>query len=247
MFVVAAGCSSGHSSTQPDGPVTSGSDADGDGVPDGMDKCADTPAGQPVNMMGCADGQLKPMREKNFPPYGLTFTETGDAGRVGGLTWAYTNINRADLFHIWWIPCDDLDTPCGLSLAGPINSPSETWIVSASQSDFPGGKFIFTDTTKIALADGTSASLPGRLTLTIVDANSAPIPISPVATLGVTTRLGSYGVEILGTAYTVQMLIEVQDPSTQTWTPYLDYYDAQPKPDPAAGTAVSFDASFYDK
>ena len=55
-----------------------------------------------------------------FPPFGLTWTPSGELGRAGGLTWTYTGIQRGDLFHIWWVVCDDPGMPCGLSLDGPI-------------------------------------------------------------------------------------------------------------------------------
>ncbi|MEO8878348.1 MAG: hypothetical protein ABI461_22345, partial [Polyangiaceae bacterium] len=78
-------------------------DTDGDGVADGSDKCPGTPAGAKVNGVGCADSQLTAEPEPIFPSYGLTWTPGGDLGRTGGLTWAYSGINRGDLFHIYWI------------------------------------------------------------------------------------------------------------------------------------------------
>jgi hypothetical protein len=39
----------------------------------------------------------------------------------------------------------------------------------------------------------------------------------------------------------------VQDTTTTTWTPYLDYYDAAPTPVAGMGTTTSFGGSFYDK
>src|SRR5262245_23698299 len=65
-------------------------DHDHDGVEDGMDKCPATPTGQPVNHDGCADSQLTPTLEPTFPPYELVWTNAGDLGRAGGLTWTYT-------------------------------------------------------------------------------------------------------------------------------------------------------------
>src|SRR4051794_34312443 len=74
-------------------------DHDHDGVVDGADQCANTAAGAPVNGVGCADSQLTAMLVE-FPPFGLTWTPTGDLGRAGGLTWTYVGIDRKDLFHI---------------------------------------------------------------------------------------------------------------------------------------------------
>src|SRR5256885_16739358 len=81
--------------------------ADKDGVFDQTDQCPNTPMGEPVNTVGCADSQLTAMLETVFPPYNLTWTPGGDPGRAGGLTWTYVGIERGDLFHIWWIVCDD--------------------------------------------------------------------------------------------------------------------------------------------
>ncbi|HEY5950258.1 MAG TPA: hypothetical protein VIV40_32415, partial [Kofleriaceae bacterium] len=181
-----------------------------------------------------------------FPPFNLTWTPTGDLGRAGGLTWTYVGIERKDLFHIYWIVCDDPATPCGLSLDGAIDAVTENWQFSAASSDLANGKLVFTNTTHIALADATNPPLNGRLTITISDAGT-PIPCADVATLHVTARSGSYGAEIKGTAFTVVALGEVQVPATTTWTPYLDYYDAAPTPTAGAGVTTSFGGSFYAK
>ena len=236
----------------PAGPTADAScgdlcDQDGDGVVDGMDQCPNTPMGAMVNHVGCADSQLTPTLEPNFPPYGLTWAPTGDLGRAGGLTWAYANITRRDLFHIYWIICDDPATPCGLSLDGPIDAPTESWTYSAVDSDLGNGKLVFTNATHILLADATTPSLTGRLTLTIVDANNAAIHFADVATLTVPARLGQYGAEIAGTAFTVVAIAEVQDTTSVTWTPYLDYYDAASTPVAGGGATTSFGGSFYDK
>ena len=111
-------------------------DQDGDGVVDGTDQCPNTPHGAVVNDVGCADSQLTATLDPTFPPYGLTWTPTGDLGRAGGLTWTYVGIQRMDLFHIYWIICDDPATPCGLSLDGPIDDPAESWQFSVSAPIF---------------------------------------------------------------------------------------------------------------
>ena len=69
-------------------------DADGDGVSDTNDKCPNTPAKAVVNKVGCSDAQLTAKLEPTFPPYGLTWNETGALGRAGGLTWTYSGIQR---------------------------------------------------------------------------------------------------------------------------------------------------------
>jgi hypothetical protein len=267
-MIVCASCANGQATTGPgtDGGTTNGDggvstdgssscdsatcDSDGDGVPDNIDQCPNTPPKTVVNKVGCSDAQLKAKLE-NFPPYGLTWTSSGDLGRAGGLTWTYTGIQRADLFHIWWIVCDDPATPCGLSLDGPIDVPAENWTYDATDSELGSGKLVFTNSTNILLADSSSVPLSGRLTMTIVDANDAAIAFADVATLGVTTaRLGKYGAEIKGTGFKVVALMEVEDTTTSTWTPYLDYYDAAATPDTgdAGGNAqVSYGGSFYDK
>ena len=49
---------------------------------------------------GAPDAPRAPQLEQNFPPYGLTWTPSGDLGRPGGLTWTYTGIQRGSLLHI---------------------------------------------------------------------------------------------------------------------------------------------------
>lgn len=226
-------------------------DSDGDKVPDPNDKCPGTPPGVPVNKVGCAESQLPPKPEA-FPPFGLTWTPTGNVGRVGGLTWTYTGIQRADLFHIWWIVCDDPATPCGLSLDGPIDAAGEKWQLSAADSDLAAGKLVFTDATQVSLATDAGSSLTpmsGRLTVTITDPSDVALPFAAVATLGVTTaRDGKYGAEIKGAGFKVKALVEVLDGAT--WKPYLDYYDAAATPntgDAGGNATISFGASFYDR
>ncbi|MEO8875691.1 MAG: hypothetical protein ABI461_08900 [Polyangiaceae bacterium] len=168
----------------------------------------------------------------------------------GGLTWAYSGINRGDLFHIYWIICDDPAQPCGLSLDGPINPASEVWTYSAPDSDLTKGKIVYTNATDILLADASKPALTGRLTVTILGDSAAPVPFADVATLGVTARIGKYGAEIMGNAFKVTAIIEVKDPATATWMPYLNYYDASGTPptgDASGNASVSFGGSFYDK
>ena len=247
-IIVAAGCAKGGGD---DGSTIDGScgdqcDADGDSVSDPMDMCANTPSGETVNGVGCADSQLTPKLEPTFPPYMLVWTSGGDIGRVGGLTWTYEGIQRGDLFHIYWILCDDPLKPCGVSLDGPIDRPSESWRFSAPDSDASAGKLVFTNMTAIALESAPALGLEGRLTVTVVDPTDVPLPFATVGALGVTARAGGFGVEIPGTGYKVAALIEVKD-SASAWTPYLDYYDAAPTPMMGGSTSVSFGASFYSK
>jgi len=268
----AAGCATGETNTgKPDGgsgsAATTGGDgasggdsggkcegglcdSDGDGVLDKDDKCGNTPAKAIVNKAGCSDSQLTAKLNPAWPPYGLTWGNTGELGRVGGLTWTYSGINRGDLFHIYWILCDDPAEPCGLSMDGPVDVPNEKWTYSATDSDLPNGKIVYTNSTNILLADNSTVPLSGRLTVTIVDANNAPIPFADVATLGVTARDGKYGAEIKGVGYKVVAIGEVEDATNQVWTPYADYYDKAPTPDTgdAGGNIyVSYGGYFYDK
>ena len=225
-------------------------DSDGDGVHDGVDTCANTPTGAPVNHAGCADGQLMPKLEPVFPPFQLVWTPTGNPGRAGGLTWTYTGIQRADLFHIWWLMCDEPMPACGLSLDGPIDQAAEKWQNAPAQSDLPNGKLVFTNATHITLADGTIAAIAGRLTVTIVDGTNAAIPIASTSALGVTARSAVFGAEIKTSGFKAVALAEVQDPTTMAYSPALDYYDAAATPDTgdAGGNAtLSFDGAFYDK
>ena len=217
-----------------------------DGVKDGADQCPNTPLGQVVNKVGCSDSQLMPVLVADFPPFGLTWTHTGDLGRAGGLTWTYTGIVRGDLFHIYWIVCDDPSTPCGVSLDGALDA-AAGWTFSAASSNLPAGTLVYTNTTHITHADGTVVPLTGRLTMKLVDNQNAALPFTDVGTLGVHARSGTHGAEIPGTAYSVNAIAEVQEAGSATWSPYLDYYDAAPTSMTGSGTTVSYGASFYDK
>jgi hypothetical protein len=252
-FVILVGCAKAATGTIDPDAGSAGSadascgtmcDADHDGVFDPQDECANTPMGEPVNDVGCGDSQVTPTLVP-FPPFNLMWTPTGNLGRAGGLTWTYVNIERKDLFHIYWIVCDDPATPCGLSLDGALDVAAENWQFNAAGSELTNGKLVLTNTTRIALADATTPQLDGRLTITIVDAATTAIPFTTVTALGVTARSGLYGAEIKGTAFTVVALAEVKPTTSSTWTPYLDYYDAAPTPTAGGGVTTSFGASFY--
>jgi hypothetical protein len=230
----------------PDASCEDHCDRDGDGVFDQNDMCANTPANAPVNMVGCADSQVTATVQP-FPPFGLTWTPTGDLGRAGGLTWTYVGIDRKDLFHIYWLVCDDAATQCGVSLDGPIDETIEHWQFAANGSDLPTGKLVFTSATHIQLADGTSPQRDCRITINVKDASDAAIPLQTVAGLNVTPASAAYGAEIQGTEFKVVAIAEVLDPVTSTYKPYLDYYDAAATSTTASGTAVSYGGSFYAK
>ncbi len=257
-IVAAAGCAQGHAGidagpgdddddggvvVRPDG-CGEFCDVDGDGVPDVEDECEGTPTGEDVNDVGCSDSQVDPTLNPEFPPYGLTWNPTGDPGRATGLTWTYTGIDRADMFHVYWIVCDDPATPCGLSLDGPIDTTvaNEGFFFSAVDSNLAEGVLVYTNTTRILLADGSTPQLDGRLTLTI-----ASLEFADVGTLGVTARDGTHGAEIPGTGFQVDALVEVRPASGGAWTPYLDYFDAQSTPDGGGGASLSMGGSFYDE
>ncbi|MBZ0235575.1 MAG: hypothetical protein K8M05_24810 [Deltaproteobacteria bacterium] len=257
-LAVAGACANADGSGQADGGTGgdgggSGGDAtscgdacdeDGDGVPDSADQCPATPDGAVVNQVGCSDGQVSPTLEPDFPPFGLTWTPTGDLGRAGGLTWTYTGIDRADRFHIYWVICDDPATPCGVSLDGPIDVAGEGWQYSTLSA--PGaGRVIFDSAPSLRLADGSSVALDGRLVVTLVGADDLPIPFDTVGGLGVPARSATHGAELPGTGFTVSAIIEVRDASG-LWAPYLDYYDAAATAE-GGTTAVSFGASFYSE
>lgn len=236
-LLIAASCARGQEDASDSGGPGMDGSSTSDG-PHGGDAATDAPSGPKPNPM--------------WPPYNLTWSNTGDLGRAGGLTWGYSGIQRGSLKHIYWILCDDpTETPCGLSLNGPISAP-EQWAFDATNSDLPSGKIVFTNSTSLLLADGSTTPLSGRLTVTLVDSGNSAIPVLPVAMLGVMARTGQYGAEIKGTGFTVKAIAEVEDTMTSTWTPYLDYYDSKQTPGDA-GTAdaggnayVSFGGSFYD-
>src|SRR5688500_12513771 len=97
VFALAAGCAKSTGGGGDDGdddgddvsePIDASSDIDSvcgdcdnddddDMVPDGLDDCPDTPAGEPVNPDGCGASQLTPTLEEEWPPFGLTWTPTG--------------------------------------------------------------------------------------------------------------------------------------------------------------------------
>ena len=259
-LALAAGCAKGKVAGDGDGGLPADAavtadascgqtcDSDGDGVPDPKDMCPMTPSGQPVNKVGCADSQLQGMLNPNFPPYGLTWSPAGDIGRAGGLTWMYSGINRGDLFHIWWLVCDDPTTPCGLSFNGPISPSQGEWTLSIPDTDLPNGKLVFTNTSPIVLANGTTPTINGRLTVAITDGSNVAVPFSNVAVLALKARAATYGAEITGTAFQVTVLAEAQDPTSGTWMPALDFFDQAHAPDDAGMPVYeSFDGEFYDK
>jgi len=205
LALAAASCARGKTGVTADSGPTADSnidascgdmcDQDHDGVFDPMDQCPNTPAGAMVNRVGCSDAQAMWKLAPTFPPFGLGWTESGAPGRAGGLTWTYANIDHTGLFHIAWVVCDDPATPCGLSLDGAIDVPAENWQFDGTSSDLPHGKLVFSNTTHIALADGTMPQLEGRLTVTITDSAMMPIAFAMVSAFGLAPRSAQYGAE----------------------------------------------------
>ncbi|HTM18896.1 MAG TPA: hypothetical protein VL172_00245 [Kofleriaceae bacterium] len=221
-------------------------DTDGDGVLDGDDACPDTAVSAVVNPVGCSDAQVDPTLNATWPPYSLDWTPAGNMGGAGGMTWTYSSIDHGDLFHIYWLPCDDPGSKCGLSLDGPIDDTGEYFAFSASDSNLPNGVLVLVNTTQIPVAGGGFTALNGRLTMTLVDSTDTPMAWQTVAALGVTARAATHGAEITGTGFKVTVLGEVQE-SGGAWTPYQQYFDAAAKPDPYPPLTVSFGGSFYDE
>jgi hypothetical protein len=232
------------------GGTTGAADADGDGVPDVLDLCPGTAASAAVNSRGCAASQVVAKRNDTFPSYGLTFTKTGDPGRAGGVTFAYTGIDFSTdggHFNIYWVPNDDAAFgPYGISLDGPVEAP-ETWTLSAGESSLPGGVAVFHGNTKIHLFDGSTPALQSRLTLTATS-GSTPLAWQTTADLAITAELGTMALEIphvAASTFTVVAKAEVFNGSA--WVPYLDDYDAAKTPPEAKEAFISYGGSFYDK
>jgi hypothetical protein len=234
-----------------DGGGGSASDSDGDGVADVLDLCPGTPSGAAVNSRGCAASQVLATRRDAFPPYGLTFMKTGDPGRVGGVTYAYTGIDFSSdggHFAIYWVVNDDAAFgPYGISLDGPVEAP-ETWTLSASESSLAAGIAVFHGNTHIHLFDNSLPPLQSRLTLTATD-GSGPLAWHSTAELGITPDLGTMALTIAKesgpSSFTVNAKAEVLNGST--WVPYLDFYDPARTPPEAKEAFISYGGSFYDK
>lgn len=247
LATTAAGCASGGSSgddVDVDAGCVTDCDADGDGVAAG-DACPDTPPGEPVNSVGCADSEVEPVLQPEWPPFGLAWTQEGDFGRVGGMTWSYQGIERDDLFAIYWVVCDET-SPCGISLNGPVDAPGESWVYSAAESDLPAGRAVFTNLSAIETVENGAYAVDGRMTMTLVDGDDAPLPFSTVHDLDLPARVGFVAAAIPGTAFKVHAIAEVTD-GAAPYTPYLDFYDAATvSPDGAVGGAqASLFGSFY--
>jgi hypothetical protein len=234
------------------GAVGSGTapDSDGDGVPDALDACPGTPPGSAVNSAGCALSQTVAKVNPVFPPYGLTFAESGSSGRVGGLTWNYSGIDFSSgggKFAIYWVANDDpAFGPYGISLNGPVTA-SAAVALSAADSNLAGGVAVLEGTTTIQLLDGTTPTLQTRLVLTAVDKSSNPLPWQTTAALGITADLGTVALQIPDVAssgFTVNAQAQVWNGSA--WEAYLDYYDAASRA--TSGNAfISYGGSFYDR
>jgi hypothetical protein len=234
------------------GAVSSGMapDSDGDGVPDALDACPGTPPGSAVNSAGCALAQTTAKVNPAFPPYGLTFTESGTSGRAGGLTWNFSGIDFSSgggKFAIYWVANDDpAFGPYGISLNGPVTAPSAV-AVSVADSNLAGGVAVLEGTTSIQLLNGTTPTLQTRLVLTAVDKTSNPLPWQTTAALGITGDLGTVALQIPDVAssgFTVNAQAQVWNGSS--WEAYLDYYDAASRA--SSGNAfISYGGSFYDR
>jgi len=102
------------------------------------------------------------------------------------------------------------------------------------------------------MADGSTPQLATQLTMNIAGPNNTPMYFTDVGTFHIKARDGIYAAEITGTGFEITALLDVQDPASQAWTPYLDFFDAQqkpagPGPDAGGDAYISFGGTFYDK
>jgi hypothetical protein len=176
-------------------------------------------------------------------PGGATVEGSGPPQGFGKgiMTWDISDVWRANDKFVYWGPAPDLVR----GKAGADNNfndgdPNEVMDFNAAQSNLGTGLLVFSGTTRIAAPSGGFQAVELRFELQVVGRSL----VSP-ASLGLPSSIGGL-VELndINDEVQVQFQLLARGNPSQSFVPWLTYYDSQPK---AAGLTAysSFTGGFY--
>jgi hypothetical protein len=174
------------------------------------------------------------------PPGNVTRVDSGDMGRVGGLTWSFSNFNPPpQVAGMGWGP-SSVSAP-HLALDGTVDAASETLQFDPSQSNLAGGILVFTGSTSIVTVFNGTVTVPTRLTLK-VSAGGTPSDLMSPTQLALPASIG--GLVFVQGPFDANMLMEGL--WNGMWTPVKDLYDNAATPSTATSQVIiDFTAGFY--
>ena len=173
----------------------------------------------------------------NFPPPGgVDWSSSGSAGRAGGQTWSYENLDLESFRDIWWGP-----NPVGVKLSTDGSAPSPLSFDGAN-SDLAGGLVVWSGTSTLFRFSTGDQSVPTRLELRTSTWGGDPIPFITAESVDIDPTAGA--VIPVTDDYRANFTFLIF--SRGSWKPVLDEFDALDT-NPACNQCVrsSFGAGFY--
>ena len=167
------------------------------------------------------------------PPNGVTFNAAGNAGRAGGLTFAFSNVNLAGLVTLDWGPVAAIHE----ALDGAVDSAGETLTLAA----FTDTTAVWTGVSRLYIAYSAPLSTPTRLTLRL----SGAAKFIEVAGAGI--RNGNGVVAQVSGDFACTLLFEASNNAGVSYEPVLDLVDRLhtiPPSDPY-GVMTDFSGGFW--
>ncbi len=173
-------------------------------------------------------GPTNPPSPAPSNPPTVTYSGTGTAQSAGGHTTTYSNIST-NASTLYWGPGY---APPDLYFTSTASPAPMTY--SASGSNLPNG---------IERWTGSDSGLMTRLTLTVKDPSSAPIPLQDLGSPDIGPIASLAGL----TGFSANILFEVSNDNGSTWTASGDYYTAHTNPHPGDGSTdqADFSGAFY--
>ena len=187
-----------------------------------------------------------------FPPpgsYSYVFTSSGNIGRVGGDSLAFSSIVLSTKTATYWGPgitsTGDLQMQC--SLDGSSFTSGENFTFSPGESNLPGGVAVWRGNSFIGTPSG-NVSVYLKCTLKTTKTGATVYPLTAPATLGLSEEIGGLiNFSSLSDVLLANYLISASTDNV-TFTPYLDFYDNFLNKTCASSCAfVSLSSGFYWK
>lgn len=163
-----------------------------------------------------------------------TLVSSGSIGQAGGVTWSFSGVDSSQFGQMVWglaYPATPATYSFGLDTA--------TLSFDSVSSNLTGGTARYTGSAMFPNLNGTTPTLPVRLTVQSTPSSAMETPAA--AGLGVDPSVGAV-LPVTGD-FSVNLLFETSADGGVTWQPADAYFDATPHP--LGGTTSSVNGAFW--
>lgn len=160
-----------------------------------------------------------PVQPGTAPVAGVTYTSSGNIGEAGGLTYSFSGLSSAVMAQfsdLEWGPADSSAVQLSLDGNASFSEPGQTMSFDSTGSDLATGTAVWTGTTQYPIAQ--PAETLTLDTMFIMTASTG---------LDATSGYGDGATVPVSGNFSVNLLFEVSADGGTTWTPALDYFNAQ--------------------